>query len=618
MRPPRPKMFGLSQQKWICAAMLTAALCVSAVAQGPTTATEFLQRGDQEAHADRHERAIADFERAEQLDGSLHAQLLPKIGLQNLWAGHQAKAIALLGEYLQTHPDDCDMQMDYALALKWDGQADAAKSRYALIAGQCPAAKAQALDAELGMIRDTLWSGDTHGAETQLADYLSRNPGDCRAQLSLALAYSRDNSLRAARRDYRKVENQCPQNRTDAMLGEARVFRWMDRPSKADSLYRSAMANGSADTAREAKIGLALDEIANDDNRRALRRLNTLATDKDTAQLADIVESRAVAESRLGEKRDALKILADAKAAGTSNPRLERFSNEVRHTDAWQLSPQLTLFHDHDGTTFLDLEGGGGAGWGFNGRAELKTGFTRLSDYHHDLRAAVIGADAEQRFTPAFAMRAELRHADYSSIRFQPVTGELDAVITPADRLRIDLSLARLTIADNVAALEHHLVGRMVGAGSDMRFTARDTFTFAADRTDWSEGNVRARYRASLAHRFEGRPRLTVSLPLLYQTYDRGFDFGLFSPRDYIEVAPAVNAAYRFHRDWTGSGLFKLGAQRESGADWKTLLGYHFELDRDLTGGWGLSSAAGWTSSNVASPTGFSRTAVSLSFTRRF
>jgi hypothetical protein len=216
------------------------------------------------------------------------------------------------------------------------------------------------------------------------------------------------------------------------------------------------------------------------------------------------------------------------------------------------------------------------------------------------------------------ALRGEGRYTSYTQAEWNLFTGEINAIWTPHDRVRVDLCAARIVIADNMASLEHKLVGRYTGGGMDLRVTSADTLSVSVDGTRWSEGNLRMRYRFSPSHRFEGVPRVVVSWPTMYQTYDRGFPFGLFSPQRYIETGPAVQVSKRPRRHWEISVYGRIGSQRESGTRWKPLASLRGQVERELGKRWGFLMSGGWTTSDLASPTGWRRTSFSMGLRSRF
>jgi hypothetical protein len=53
----------------------------------------------------------------------------------------------------------------------------------------------------------------------------------------------------------------------------------------------------------------------------------------------------------------------------------------------------------------------------------------------------------------------------YEAVDFSPWEGEVNVAWLPGDHHRVDLSAARLIIGDNVAAIEHQLVGAYGASG---------------------------------------------------------------------------------------------------------------------------------------------------------
>ncbi len=121
-----------------------------------------------------------------------------------------------------------------------------------------------------------------------------------------------------------------------------------------------------------------------------------------------------------------------------------------------------------------------------------------------------------------------------------------------------------------------------------------------------------------MVHRFEGVPRVTIEWPSLYMRYDRGFAFNLFSPRRYVETGPAINVYRRFARYWNAAAYVRVGLQEEEALGWKNLAVVRLSLERDLHDVWALGGTLSWSNSNLASSTGFRRTAGSLNLIRRY
>ncbi len=461
-----------------------------------------------------------------------------------------------------------------------------------------------------------LWSDQAGRAVELLGEHLEAFPEDCAARLARALALSWDGRLGAAFDTYLEAADRCPEDREEAWLGAARVRRWQDRPSRADRLYTDVARSGSPTAAQAARIGIGLDDLVRDDNRRARERLT--AEIEGGTRDAGAFAGAAVAALRLGRADEAQQVLRRAEALQVRDPALSDLGAEIDRRSRPSVRPALRLFADRDGTRYRAVEATSALGEHRGLGMALTAGTAELWREGEALSGRWAGLTAERRFDASWAVDAGLRVAEWPAAEFRPLLGEMHAVWTPTDRLRLDASLARVTIDDNLAALRQQLVGDSGSLGFDVRVAPRTTVSAACDRTEWSTGNHRGRYRLRVEHRFEGVPRLTLEWPSLFQTYDRGFDFALFSPRRYLETGPALNLYRRFDRAWSGSLYLRLGMQREEERPWAVLGTARAALERDLAGAWGMRLDLGWSNSNVESTTGFERLSTALSLARRF
>ena len=464
--------------------------------------------------------------------------------------------------------------------------------------------------------RQYLWSNQPAKAAQLLADRLQSHPADCDARLDFALALSWAGRLSKSREAYRQAARACPGRKMEARLGEARVLRWRGQPGKAEAIYREVLRAGQPSQRQDARLGMALDSLALDSNRHAQQMLAQLIGEGSRDPAA--YEGEAVSTLRLGLPDRAAACLKRARQAGVRSRPLDDLEEHIQGVDRLTLSSSFTGFRDADGTRYRKAEVAGALGWRMRGRAEASVGVSRLQSEGHVIDGRWGGLAIEQRFSESWALRAEGRLAEYLGAGFRPWTGELDAGWTPRDGSRVDLAAARLVIADNMAALRHHLQGNFTSAGITQSLDRHDTVSASLDATDWNQGNLRMRYRVDFAHRFEAVPGLEIEWPTLYQTYDRGFSFALFSPRDYIETGPALDWRRRWRRHYSLSLYARLGEQKEFQASWKKLGTFRAEAERELYKAWGVRLDAFWSSSDLASPTGFRRRSVSLSLTRKF
>lgn len=460
-----------------------------------------------------------------------------------------------------------------------------------------------------------LWSGQSVPAAELLGEYVKKNPTDCSARSTYALALSWSNRLKEAEATYRDLRSTCPEMNLDAALGEARVLRWRDHNHAAAKIYAQVEKSGTPAQQNDAKLGLALTQLAQDENRTARESFRQLTSQPKPDPSA--IEGLADSDLHLGLPEAARTDLNIGNADDIHTPQLTALAEDIHSLTAPSITPTFTFFRDADGTTYYGGELRGTYSWQPRTTSDAFLGSSSLDGSFGPINAHWTGLALEHRVNESFALRAEGRFNDFSEAHFNPLTGEADAVITPTDNTRIDLAGARILIWDNQAALLHHLIGTFASAGIDQRLTTADRLSFALDATQWSEGNRRMRYRFTPAHTFEGLPRITLSLPFLYQTYDRGFNFGLFSPPGYIEVAPAAEVLFRHAHVWTFDFYGRMGAQKETYQPWKPLGTFRARVARDLHGKWGMYAEFAHSSSNVASASGFSRTSFNLSVTRR-
>jgi tetratricopeptide (TPR) repeat protein len=469
------------------------------------------------------------------------------------------------------------------------------------------------LTAKLG--RQYLWAGNTRRAVELLREYVAAHRGDCDVRADYALALSWNNELRTARDELERIQSECPERRQQARLREALVYRWMDRPSAAAALYWQVLSDGTDEERREARVGLGFVELAKDDNRSA----STLFADELSRKPSpSAYEGYALGAVRRGDPLAAAETIQRAEAAHAVTNDLADVRRELELRNHAAIAPRMNAFHDADGTSYHGGELAGSIGWKSSGRAEAMFGRSSLERGGDRIDDRWAGASIEHRFAPSFALVANARRHAFDPIDFHPTTGELDLVVTPSDRTRIDAAAARILIADNIAALQQHLAGTFVSVGIDRRVTFLTTLSASADDTRWNTNNERQRIRFNVVHRFEGVPRVTLEWPSLYMRYDQGFAFNLFSPRRYVESGPAVNVYRRFARYWSAAAYLRVGVQEEEALGWKRLAIARLSVERDLHDVWAIGGMLSWSNSNLASSTGFRRTAASLNLTRRY
>lgn len=459
-----------------------------------------------------------------------------------------------------------------------------------------------------------LWDDQPRRSAALLERHLADHPHDCHGRQHYALALSWADRLGEALAEYRRVQTRCPALRTEARMGEARVLLWRNEVREAESIYAHLLEVGTPDERIQARIGLANAALASYEPRRARQLFRELYAAG--VRAPGVYEGLAQAAQESGLPAEALEVVDEAEAAGIQTGAMERVREEIAFSQRPSLRLGTRSFRDADGTARHFVEGVAELGSSGGASLEAALGRSRLSGtgvvegWH--LRAAgshrpgadvsVTGSVATHRLEP----------------EFQPLTADINVAWTPTDLRRVDISAARVTVLDNVAAIREGLTGIFLGLGLRQGITPWTAVSASADVTRWEAGNVRTRLRLSSDHRFSGVPMITAEWPTLYQTYSEPFGFAFFSPLRYWETGPAVDMYHRVQRVWHLNGYLRAGIQRETGRSWSPLGVARFSVERELRRRWGVRARLSWSNSNLATSTGFERTAATLVIARRF
>ena len=453
--------------------------------------------------------------------------------------------------------------------------------------------------------RQHLWADRPARAAELLAEYLTAHP-DCDVRNDLGLAFTWSDRLDEARAVFTDVIDDCASVANTARVRLALVYRWLGRPSRA-----AAAVPGGTDGQRhspDARLGLAFVALQQEYNRAAARAFRAL----------DARDGEALALARLGEYGSARTHIDDAAAAGPLSRDLQDLQRNIDALDRVIVTPAVRSLHDADGSRFTSYELSASRGFALRGRAGLLVREWQLSFSGSDLHTTHGAVHGEYRWSPAFAARGEIGVQHVHSTAWTPLTGELNAIITPTDALRIDVSAARMLVTDHTAAMRSRLVGSLVGAGTDVRVTTTMTVVAAGDVTLWSTDNRRVRLRGGVRWRPEGTLGLTVELPMMVQLYDEPMPFPFFSPERYVDVGPGANLDLRVTGPWRVSLYARAGVQREDDRPWDPFGSARVAVGRELSEQWALRASAGWSDSNVASSTSFRRTSLELNLVRQF
>ena len=463
--------------------------------------------------------------------------------------------------------------------------------------------------------RQYLWSDQPRHAATLFTELLAKHPEACQAELDLGLAWSWANELAAARATYDDVATRCLYERGQARLGAARALRWDNQFTKAERRYRQVLADGTDADREQAIIGLIYIRLARAEPRRALALADSLvaAGSRDPS----LAEARVMALADLGAFGEAMESARDARATGRGSASLDRLTNGYSERARPSFAAGVRGFRDRDGTSYRAADAGSAVAPLAVGTLRAAVRTAELRNDSVSLRSQEVEGSLELRPAAALAIIARGGARRYDFEDFTPWDGELDLVWLPGDRRRVDVAAARILVSDNVAAVQEQLVGTFGSIGITERLTSRFSAALSVDATQWSEGNMRIRVRATPRLALEGVPVMTLEWPTIYQRYDEPFDFQLFSPPEYIETGPAFSVYQRVARVWYLSVYARGGALRETDQDWQPLGIARASVEREISSHWGMRIEAGWSNSNLAGSTGFERATLTAGFSIR-
>ena len=463
--------------------------------------------------------------------------------------------------------------------------------------------------------RQYLWADKPRQAARLFVEYLAVHPQSCETRLDLGLAWSWADALDESRATYDSVATSCLYERGKARLGAARALRWGNRLSAAERRYREIMADGSDVDREQATIGLAYVRLARAEPRAALALADSLLTAG--SRDPSVAEARAMALADLGALGTAVASARVARADGRGSASLDRLARGYEERARASFSVGARGFRDRDGTSYRAADVASAA-------APLRFGTVRVAVRATELRRDVVTLESREAETsfdvrpvPALAIAARAGVRAYDEIDFTPWEGEVNVAWLPGDRHRVDIAAARITLGDNVPAIQEQLTGDFGSIGITERLTSGLSTALSVDVTDWSTGNTRLRLRATPRLAFEGVPSVTLEWPTIYQRYDEPFEFVLFSPEKYIETGPALNVYRRVASVWYLSAYGRAGGLRESGREWQALGIARASVEREIRAHWGIRLDGAWSNSNLAGSAGFQRTTAGVSVTIR-
>jgi hypothetical protein len=173
-------------------------------------------------------------------------------------------------------------------------------------------------------------------------------------------------------------------------------------------------------------------------------------------------------------------------------------------------------------------------------------------------------------------------------------------------------------IVETPRGLDEGVYYTFAGGSFDVPINDRNSFTFMAGVQDFTGENVRTHLRANYVHVVKPEWGLSAQLRTRYYRSSEPGEYDYFSPEWYAEVMPVVQIR-RFHGGWRYQAAVGLGAQKDSGSDWRSAR--YFEasvISPPIRRDWALKAAAVYSNTPVTTGYAYDYQQISLSLTRAF
>ncbi len=409
----------------------------------------------------------------------------------------------------------------------------------------------------------------------------------------LAYQYAWAGDLGRARREFARARAAHPEDR-DLRRGELLVMNWMGDHLAAWKGYEVLVAeNGELDDRAEAWVELATAQ--NWAGRRDLALRSTewaLHLDRGSRGARDLESTiRAGLRPRAGLFYDGAEDSDDYRVNG------------VWAEASVSPHPQLTL------SPFANVQG-----------------IRRPDMPHIDETWAGITVSA-QPFTRAglWARAAWLTDVP-SAADYAPLTGAATIDYRPHDRTRLGVSVERFAVV-SYRAYPEKITGETYGLFVETRPDWLSRVRLSADRAfyrgvalaDGTRAPANRRWNMAVAasRQVWAPARLRAGAMARRLTFDRGVDYGIWTPRRFHAAAGTLEWDWGTRDRWSLNGGLEGGAARENGGKTVLYAGYRLGAYRAL-GSFTLEFSAGHTEGNAETGTGYDRSYAHLGLRRRF
>lgn len=505
------------------------------------------------------------------------------------------------------------------VALRWleagiTGEAGRHREAVALYERMAADHPDRAADFGADLAAQRLLAGDAAGAARGFRAWLAIHPEDDGARRGLALSLARADSLPRALALYDSLVAGAPDD-VDLALDRARVLGWMGRHGDAIAAYRRVLALEPGHAG--ARLGLAMNQNWSGRHRRAARGLEALAGESG----ADPEATKALAFARYwdddpdGARRAIEHYLGrvpdDAEAAGLRRtivrehrPTLRGFAGRADDSDGLRIN-----------TTGMEL-------WfPIAARTAAFAGWRRdnLRDRGGTDDPLRVTGGIRHRFNPVWSITGAYTHTEWSDSLGLAEGGEGGIVFRPADRVRLEVAVAREPVLTRIAAdLGITLLSYV--AAVDLQPAERLAFHADGRLGLYSDDNWTERVSTSARWTVHQERRGTIALLFGMDQLNarRDLDHGYYDPDFHREWGPGADLEWRPQDHLMLGVTGRFGWQREKGSDAESFYSHTGRAQAILGEVWTLAIEGGRGDSSLQADAGYERTWWRASIARGF
>lgn len=172
-------------------------------------------------------------------------------------------------------------------------------------------------------------------------------------------------------------------------------------------------------------------------------------------------------------------------------------------------------------------------------------------------------------------------------------------------------------ILETPRGLNEGLYYTFVGAALDLPVDDRNSLTAVVGLQDFTGDNVRTHLRLNYVHVLQPDWGLSAQVRTRYFHSSHPGEFDYYSPENYLEVLPVLQVR-RYANGWRWVVAAGLGAQKQTGADWRSARYLNAQITSPPIRDWAVTAALTYSNTPVASGYTYDYTQLNFGIVRAF